>query len=289
MKKNLFLSQKSNISRDAKSLKITLEEQEVKIPLGIIENIFIIGSQINLSNSARNMLLEHNKSIFYYSSSYKLQGVLSNTKLQSNYRNRLLQYEAYTNKAFSVAQFIVQKKIEAIITHFQLYYLKQHISKVYETQKINELLGIEGYVATKMFDKFKKSLLSFGIEDFQKREYRPTNDKINGVLSFTYTLYSNLLYGLVLAQGYDPYIGFLHKKRGTHYAFVSDLIELDRSELTLFVLKLFLSEKLQESHFEGIYLSQEGRKIFLQLFNEFSMQRLEISKNNLELIGEKLI
>ena len=289
MKKNLFISQKATLSRDVKSLKITLDEKEVKIPLGIIEHIFIIGSQINLTNSARNMLLEHNKSIFYYSSSYKMQGVLSNTKLQSNYRNRLLQYEAFNQKSLKIAKFIVSKKIESMMGVFKLPYLSKSIQKSFEIEKITELLGVEGYATTQMFKKFKTFLEIKNINDFTKREYHPTKDKVNGILSFTYTLYSNLLYGLVLSEGYDPYIGFLHKKRGTHHAFVSDIIEFDRADLTLFVLKLFTYEYLNNTHFEDIFLNKEGRKLFLEHFNNFSTEQMEKSKHNLYVIGEQLV
>jgi len=288
MKKNLFITQNCTIHREQKSLKVVLEDDTSTIPLSIIENLFLIGNSVKLTNGARGLLLENNKNIFFYTSSYKMQGVLSNTKLQSNYRNRLLQYEASQNKSLQVAKYIVSQKITSIQRHFDIK-VDKYLSKTYDTATISELLGYEGIVSNKMFARLKRHLNSYGIEDFKRREYRPTKDKVNGLLSFTYTLYSNLLYGLVLSEGFDPYIGFLHKKRGTHYAFVSDLIEYDRAKLTLFVARLFSKELITDEHFDGIYLNKEGRKVFLGHFNKICQTEFEISKQNLNKIGEQLV
>jgi len=288
MKKNLFITQHCSIHREQKSLKIVTDEESSTIPLSIIENLFVIGNSVKLTNGARGLLLENNKNIFFYTSSYKMQGVLSNTKLQSNYRNRLIQYEASKTIPLDVAKYIVYRKISAIKRHFDIR-VDRYLSKVHDAKTISELLGYEGIVSNKMFARFKKHLYYYDIKDFQKREYRPTKDRVNGLLSFTYTLYSNLLYGLVLSEGYDPYIGFLHQKRGTHYAFVSDLIEYDRAKLTLFVAKLLSGEHITDAHFDGIYLNREGRKAFLTHFNTMCQHAFEISRQNLFNIGEQLV
>jgi len=112
MKKNLFITQNCTINRDAKSLKIEFEDNITQVPLGIIENLFLVGSGIKLSNGARGLLLENNKMISFYTSHYKLQGILSNTKLQSNYRNRLFQYDAYKTKQLEISKYIVSNKIQ---------------------------------------------------------------------------------------------------------------------------------------------------------------------------------
>lgn len=288
MKKNLFISTNCTIHRHQKSLRVEIDNKSNTIPLSIIENVFLIGNGIKLTNGARSLLLENNKQISFYTEAYKLQGILSTTKLQSNYKNRLFQYDSYKENSLKVAKYIVANKIQAMDKEFDLR-LKKYILKAYEAQNIDELLGIEGITSSYMFKLFKKYLQASKIENFKKREYHPTKDKVNGILSFSYTLYSNLLYGLVLSEGYDPYIGFLHKKRGTHYAFISDLIEFDRAKITKFVLKLFLSKYLKDDDFDGIYLTYQGRKKFLTHFNDFVSENFDISKNNLHFVGEQLI
>lgn len=90
-------------------------------------------------------------------------------------------------------------------------------------------------------------------------------------------------------MGFTWCLRFLHKKRGTHYAFISDLIEFDRAKITKFVLKLFLSKYLKDDDFDGIYLTYQGRKKFLTHFNDFVSENFDISKNNLHFVGEQLI
>ena len=50
MKKNLFISKKCKIRRDAKSLLLEFEDENIKLPLSILENLFLIGNTIKLTN-----------------------------------------------------------------------------------------------------------------------------------------------------------------------------------------------------------------------------------------------
>ena len=59
MKKNLFISKKCKIRRDAKSLLLEFEDENIKLPLSIIENLFIMGNTIKLTNGARSLLLKN--------------------------------------------------------------------------------------------------------------------------------------------------------------------------------------------------------------------------------------
>jgi len=187
-----------------------------------------------------------------------------------------------------IAQTIVSSKIRSMEKVFQEK-LNKFVILSSKTKDIQELMGVEGKATSIMFKKFRQYLEISGINDFKKREYRPTKDKVNGLLSFTYTLYSNLLYSLILSDGYDPYIGFLHSKRGMHAAFVSDMIEFDRARLTLFVLKLFTHEYLVDDDFESIYLTQNGRKKFLVKFNELVAEIFDDSRKNLNFIGDRFV
>lgn len=298
MQRNLFITQNCIIKREKKTLKVESKDGIKRVPLSVIDNVYIFGSSINLTAGARGLLLENNHDIFFYTNSYKLQGVLSNTKLKSNYKNRLYQYKNMEN--LDIAKYIVADKIEEIskifgkkiATHYYSAYKKNKITqllhKSYETSTFNELLGVEGNASGYMFSLLRKAFKRYGFE-FAKREYRPPKDHINGLLSFTYTLYSSVLYSLALAEGLDPYIGILHKKRGTHFAFVSDLIEHDRPFLSAWVFLLFAGKRLEESDFDGVYLTYEGRKKFLVEFGKMTEKRFEESRQFLYRLNEKML
>ncbi len=67
--------------------------------------------------------------------------------------------------------------------------------------------------------------------------------------------------------GFDPFIGFLHQKRGTHAVFASDVMEEARVYLTF--LSLDILEKVYENGFDGLYLKKEARKEVLRDFDRF--------------------
>ena len=45
---------------------------------------------------------------------------------------------------------------------------------------------------------------------FEVRTRRPPKDPVNAVLSLGYTLLTNEILALLIAHGFNPYIGFLH-------------------------------------------------------------------------------
>jgi CRISPR-associated protein Cas1 len=261
---NLYVLKEDVIlKRENKAIK--LEGSEIKkIPVSMINGVFLFGG-VELTRGARNLLLENNKDIYFFSSRGFFRGVLHTTKLKSNYKNRLLQYKNIDN--LDIAKYIIKRKIDTIEIFLDIS-LNRYKEKLKEASNLNEILGIEGVVSSYFFRKIKEILESFGINEFKKREYRPVKDKVNGLFSFIYYLYYSFLHTIVLNEGFDPYIGFLHRKRGTHMAFVSDLMEFYRVVLTEFVVELLINKKITEDDFNGLYLHYEGRKKFIRYYLE---------------------
>jgi len=259
MKRNIYVVRNIEIKRDSNTLKL----DNSKIPLSIVKNLFVIGNG-KVSKSAQNLLLKNGKTIFYLSGRYQLLGILSPTFYSSDYKVRLKQYSR--GRDLELSKYIVKSKIEAI-ERFVGRSLYRHIKKLEDCKSLNEILGVEGIVSTYMFSKLKKELEAYGIFDFKKREYRPVKDRVNGVLSFLYTLYYSYLFAEIVSEGMDPYIGFLHIKRGRHAAFVSDMMEEARVELTELSIEI-LSEVYNDG-FDGLYLTNDARRILLNKFDEF--------------------
>jgi len=259
----LFVTKPIKIVRESKMLKLEGEEHLKKVPVNLIKGVFLFG-KAELTRGARNLLLENNKDIYFFNHKAEFMGVLSNAKLKSNYRYRLLQYKNIEN--LEVAKFIVQKKIETI-EEWSKKSLQRYKEKLKIASNLNEVLGVEGSSSLYLFAKVREILNSKGIE-FEKREYRPVKDRVNGLLSFAYSMYYGFLHTIALDEGFDPYIGFLHKKRGTHMAFVSDLMEEKRVLLTHFVVTLLVNQKIVNDDFDELFLNWEGRIKFLNYFVE---------------------
>jgi CRISPR/Cas system-associated endonuclease Cas1 len=73
---DLFITKPVKVSRDVKTLKIE-DEKIKKIPVSLIRSVYLFGN-VELSQSARNLLLEYSKDIYYFSSKGEFKGVLHN-------------------------------------------------------------------------------------------------------------------------------------------------------------------------------------------------------------------
>jgi CRISPR-associated endonuclease Cas1 len=270
----LFVTKKVKISRENRILKIEGESYLNKVPISLIDNIYIFGSAY-LNYGAKRLLLENSKEIYYFSHKGNFLGVLTNTKLHSNYRLRLLQYKHINDTR--IAKFFVKKKIETI-EQYTKKSLNRYKEKLKQCQNLNEILGIEGKCSLFLFEKIKEILTKQGITEFQKREFRPVKDRVNGLLSFAYHLYHAYLHSKVLREGFDPYLAFLHKKRGSHMAFVSDIMEGYRTILSAFIVSLLINQKITSDDFDELYLNYEGRKKFIKFYLKL-IQEIEEDKN----------
>ncbi len=258
MRKNIYINE-GEVKRDGNALRIW----ERKIPLSLIENVFLF-DRVKMSLSARNLLLRNKRMIIYMNGKYELEGVLLPEFLRSDMRRRIWQYE--NRESLDLSKFIVLKKIEEIERSFGLE-LGIMKAKLRNANKLNEVLGIEGNASKYMFEIFKKELRKRDIKEFVKRAYNPPPDRINGLLGFLYTLYYSYVFSEIIANGFDPYIGFLHQKRGTHAVFASDVMEEARVKLTFLALSIL--DKVYPDKFEEKYLSLEGRREVLREFDKF--------------------
>lgn len=259
MKRNIYITYDLELKRDGNILKVG----DKKVPLSIVDNVFIIGNA-KLKDSARKLLLKYGKSIFFLNRKYELQGLLTPPAFDSDYRLRLNQYKRVRD--LEIAKYIVQKKIEEIQKNVAKS-LDRYLKKLENVKNHDELMGIEGKASLYMFEKFREELEKEGIFDFERRMHRPVKDKVNGLLSFLYTLYYALMFSLLISEGFDPYISFLHVKRGKHVSLASDLMEVARVKLTFLAIDIL--KEVYKDGFTGLYLNDEARRFVLRKFDKF--------------------
>ncbi|WP_456479971.1 CRISPR-associated endonuclease Cas1 [Nautilia sp.] len=258
MKKNVYVNE-GEIKRDSNVLKIN----GIKLPLSIVDNLFVF-DRVKISISARNLLLKNSRAIYFMNYRYELLGMLLPNHYDSNYKKRLKQYE--NMHSLEYAKVIILKKIEAV-EKFTGRDFQEYKENLQDANTLNKILGIEGIVSTYMFGEFRRELIKNGIKDFQKRTYRPVSDRINGLLSFLYTLYYSYVISEIISLGFDPYVSFLHRKRGKHAAFASDAMEEARVFLTFMGAEIL--KDVYKDGFDGLYLNKEARKFLLRRFDKF--------------------
>lgn len=166
--------------------------------------------------------------------------------------------------------------------------LIQTTLKKLDAQKtVQSLMGSEGIATAAYFRAFGRM---FRQEfSFTERTRRPPKDPVNALLSFGYTLLTNEILSLLVSHGFDPYIGFLHGIVYGRPSLALDLVEEFRHPIIdRFTLSLMNQRVLQPRHFRtvengGIYLTEEGMKIFFRHYEQLMRRPLAGEKPTITL------
>jgi len=150
-----------------------------------------------------------------------------------------------------------------------------------EGKPLDDYRGIEGIAANVYFEVFKQ-LIFKNTNDFHftHRNKRPPRDRVNALLSFTYTLLLNDVRAALETVGLDPAVGFLHRDRPGRPSLALDLMEEFRPFFAdRLVLSLINTQRIKTNHFEksssgGVYLNKDGRKLFLSQYQERKQQEV---------------
>lgn len=135
---------------------------------------------------------------------------------------------------------------------------------------LESLLGIEGTAARIYFQHFAGLIKhgELGAFDFKGRNRRPPADRVNALLSFSYSMLTKDAVAACLAVGLDPYVGILHRPRFGRPALALDLIEEFRPLIAdSVVLTAINNGEIDGDDFleraGGIALTAAGRKKFI--------------------------
>ncbi len=127
-------------------------------------------------------------------------------------------------------------------------------------------LGAEGAAARAYFQALQ-SLFAPAL-GFRGRNRRPPRDPVNACLSLGYTLLHARLAAQLAAEGFDPFLGYLHEPAAGRASLACDFVELERFRVDRLALRLFHSRALRPEHFRANHsaclLGKAGRRIFYE-------------------------
>ena len=140
---------------------------------------------------------------------------------------------------------------------------------------LDMLRGVEGEAARTYFAALNRLLRpelreAFGMSG---RSRRPPRDRINALLSFLYSMWTNDSRSACEAAGLDPQIGFLHAVRPGRAALALDLVEefrpwADRLALTLINRGQIGLSDFVEREGGAVLLEGDARKAVVVAFQE---------------------
>lgn len=159
--------------------------------------------------------------------------------------------------------------------------LKEAISCVNSVSSMEELRGYEGKAAAKYFSQFNQLILQQKeYFSFDVRNRRPPLDRVNALLSFTYSLLTSMCVAALESVGLDPYAGFMHTDRPGRCSLALDLLEELRAPYAdRFVLSCINKKIVDQSDFEekengAVFLNESGRKKFLSAWQNRKAEKI---------------
>ena len=140
---------------------------------------------------------------------------------------------------------------------------------------LDELRGIEGEAANVYFSMFDRLITRADPAfRFNGRNKRPPLDRVNCLLSFTYTLLAHDIRSALECTGLDPAVGFLHRDRPGRSGLALDIMEefrpffADRLVLTLINRGQVEPSGFEEVETGAVLMGEETRKTLLTAYQE---------------------
>ena len=270
-------------------------EELVSIPLGQVSQLVLFGN-IGLTTPAIGALLDAEIEVAFFTQSGRFRGHLTGG-LTPHVPLRRMQYQRLgeADYVLEMAKGFVAAKLRHMSALLRRHNrerqdeeisaaadrIQDGLAQVAGRQKMNSLRGVEGAASAAYFSGFRRL---FAEEwHFSTRQRRPPPDPVNAMLSFGYTLLSQVASGAAASVGLDPYAGFLHELVYNRPALGLDLVEEFRPVVDGIVLWCCNSGQVtpedfstnpetgQTPHPGGVILNDEGKRRFLQAYE----QRLE--------------
>lgn len=277
------------LSLDGENVVVLEEQKEIgRVPLHNLESIVTFG-YTGASPALMGACAKRNIDLCFMSGNGRFLARVSG-EVRGNVLLRKQQYKISGDKEQSLCiarDFITGKvynsrwvlerasrdysmRLDSVLLKKKSSMLADNLHAVRKCKNASELLGIEGESASLYFSVFDDLILQQK-EDFyfKGRNKRPPLDRVNAMLSFTYSLLAGMCGSALESVGLDPYVGFMHTDRPGRMSLDLDLMEefrsvmADRFVLTLINKRIVKKEGFIQKENGAVVLDDETRKSFL--------------------------
>lgn len=280
MKKSIYIYQNGELKRNDNTLRFINEEGEKRdIPVNSISEIYFFGE--NVINSKLISFLSQNNIIVHFYNYYDFY-TSSLVPKKSLISGKLLvkQCENYSdkNKRLDLAKKFVFGAANNIYRNLRYYNgrgkslnepmseINSLISKIKSSEKIFELMGIEGNI-NKIYYSSWHEIINQEI-DFVKRVKRPPDNIINTLISYLNSLVYSTVLGEIYKTQLDPTISYLHEPGTSRFSLSLDIAEIFKPLIAdRIIFSLLNRNQIKEKHFidnlNYLHLEENGSKIIL--------------------------
>lgn len=299
----------SYLSLDGENIVVLDKEKEVgRVPLHNLEAIVSFGYR-GVSPALMGGCADRNISLCFLSPQGKFLARVTGT-VRGNVLLRKKQYEISKNSRDSMliarncilgkvynSRWILERATRDHALQIDLEqvkrastFLKESLVNIEKCQGVNQLRGYEGEAASVYFGVFNQLILQQKKDFiFNGRSKRPPLDNVNAMLSFAYTMLTNMVSSALEMVGLDPYVGFMHTDRPGRVSLALDLVEelrsvfADRFVLSLINRKMVVKRDFVKKEDGAVIMSDNMRKMFL---TEWQNKKKEVITH--PYLGEKV-
>ncbi|AAT42634.1 type I-B CRISPR-associated endonuclease Cas1b [Picrophilus oshimae] len=286
---NFYITQDGEITRDGNTLYFVGKDFKRHLPVMNVNEI-IISAKVSISSWALDYLsklgiMVHILNIY---GNYMSSLIPGNRNEKGNII--IMQVRSYLNddRLYIASQMVLGIK-HNILRNLR-YYNKNNalddkiekISGYYpDGNNINSILGTEGNIWSTYYSAFPYIYKKY--HEF-KREFHPPKDELNAMISFGNSLlYSNVITSIFL-NGLNPSISYLHEPSERSFSLALDISDIFKPVIVERVIANLVNNNIIDSnHFtkenNGYYLNDNGRKIFINYYNQKMNSTINIKGN----------
>ena len=289
-KKNYYILSEGILKRKENTIYFVNEKGKKPIPINKVYSIYAYG-QITFSSQVMSLLSKNGISIhffnyygFYSGSYYPRETLLSGDLIV-----RQADYYLNIQKRLELAKLFVEGATKNILKVLAYYKIENNInetlSELPSTNKITEIMNIEGRIRSEYYSKFDDILP----DDFKMegRSRQPPKNMVNSLISFG----NSMMYSTVLTELYNtqlnPTISYLHEPSERRFSLSLDLSEIFKpifvDRLIFYMVnKRMLSKKDFNENLNCCLLNDKGRNKFIKEYNkrlEKTIKHKKLKKN----------
>lgn len=292
-------SEKGYLALDGENVVVYDDTKEIgRLPLHNLEGIVSFGYR-GTSPALMGACADRNISLCYISPQGKFLARVCG-RVRGNVILRKQQYDSSQNDSISLeisknniigkiynAKWILKRAVRDHEMQIDVDQVNDAVEKmqvqleaVRNCQAKDELRGYEGKAASDYFSVLDELILQQKKDfKFQGRSRRPPLDEVNAMLSFIYTLLSNMYISALESVGLDPCIGYMHAERPGRASLALDLMEelrpvlADRFVLSLINKRIITAKSFNKKENGAVLLNDTGRKIIL---SEWQKRKKEV-------------
>ncbi len=286
-KRSYYLFNPGRLSRKDNTLKFTPvdedgnEQKPRYLPVEQVDQLYCFGS-IDANSAMYNFLGKNDIAVHFFdyyenytgsflSKDYLLSGkmLIQQTKYFSNKQKRIVIAQTFIDGAsYNMIKNLKYYDNRGKDLSFIIERIEELRTKINDTREVDELMGIEGNIRMNYYDAF-----NLIINDFEMggRTKQPPLNPVNALISFGNMMcYSQVLRSIHQTQ-LNPTISYLHTPGERRFSLALDIAEIFKPILVdRVIFKVLNKREIQEKDFDSrlnkIYLKENGKKKFIQSF-----------------------